>query len=103
MDDIDQGVAPPSASVPSHFETFIDVVNNKPLPVEKADVSLKGRINAMPLLVTYCTNYHGANLLGRCLDPEPFWRRIKMYVDVRVRPEYASASGGLDIDKATAA
>jgi len=75
-------------------------VNNKPLPVEKAEVSMKGKISAMPLLMTYCTNYEGAGLNGICKDPIPFWRRFKFWVEVVPLPEFALANGSLDVDKA---
>lgn len=87
----------------NHYETLLDLVNNKPLPVEKADVSLKGRVNAMPLLVTYCTNYEQCNLSKHCMDPIPFWRRLAFHVEVKVKKEFALANGSLDSDKASAA
>lgn len=102
LDDIDQSVATPTAGIPTHAEVVIDLVNNKPLPVEAAAVEMKGRIAAMPLLVSMCSNYENARLKGRIVDPSAFWRRVGLYVEVKVREEFQAPGGALDIDKASA-
>lgn len=101
VDDVDQTVAKDTPTVMNHVQLMIDLVNNKPMPVEQAAVELKGRINSAPSLVTWCTNFAACNLTGHCLEPEAFWRRLDVYAEVRVRPEFV-VPGTTQLDKARA-
>lgn len=102
MDDVDQGVAPPSAGVPNHIESVIAIANNKPYPVEQARVELKGTIFASPAILMLCSNYPTARVEKNSLAPHAFMRRIGVYVTVIVKPEFALPDGRLDPAKAGA-
>jgi len=99
-DDIDQTVAPDVATIPNSIEVVIKLVNNVPYMVEQAAVELKGRIRANPVLVSYCTNYANAKVPTKITDPNAFWRRINMHVEVKPLPQY---SNGESLDKTKAA
>lgn len=96
LDDMDQNTAPASAGVKSHPEIVIDVVNSKPLPIEKAAVEMKGRIFGRPLFVTYCSNYEFGRLKGHIVSPAPFWRRFPFHVKVTAKEPFAMPDGSLN-------
>lgn len=102
MDDVDHSVSGPSPGVASHVENFIQLVNNKPFPVEKADLSEKGMVFAAPVLVNYCSNFFDMRVSEYSLVPEAALRRIAFHVEVQVKPEFAKDDGQLDPVKAEA-
>lgn len=96
FDDVDQGVAKDQAGVRNFVQNIIALVNNNPMPVEAADVALKGKIRASPRLVTYCSNFANGNLKDHTLQPTAFWRRVSMRVRVSAKDEFSSGNGVLD-------
>ena len=92
MDDCDQSVARPSAGTPTHFDSWLEVVNTVPWLPEQAAVDMKGRISAQPLLAIFSSNFSDANLRGICLQPAAFWRRCKIYAKVRASPAYMTGA-----------
>lgn len=98
-DDVDTNPAPATASVATHATIIQNLVNNAPMPVEKANLELKGKECARPLLVAALSNFEGGRLLGYTLYPPAFWRRLGMRVRVEGKPEF-SQEGTLDTDKA---
>lgn len=93
FDDVDQSVAKPTAGIPTHFDSFLKVVNTTPFLPEQAAVEMKGRVVAQPLLAIYCSNFANANLRGKCMQPTAFWRRCKVYAEVRASASYRSPAG----------
>lgn len=100
MDDVDTSIAPVAAGVPTHVDAIIGLVNNKPFSVEQASVDLKGKIKASPLLVTYSSNFVGGNAHIMSREPHAFYRRIGYHVTVKVKPEFSTSGGLLDVEKA---
>lgn len=103
FDDVDQSAAPPAAGHENHYEVVLKVVNNKPLPVEQAFLSLKGRIRANPLLAMYATNFPNACLVGNGREPNAFWRRVHLRVAVLAKDAYSRHPGSGLLDRALAA
>lgn len=99
FDDIDQ------TEIHGQFP-FVDVVrnavNNTPLRVEAADLTMKGLIRACPVLVSMTSNFKYCNLKGKIVHPEVFWRRISLHVEVTMKEEYSN-NGALDKEKVKAA
>lgn len=88
MDDVDQSVAPPSAGTPNHVEQVISLINNKPFPVEQADVTFKGKVFANPLMVLYLSNLKNGRAQELTHSPVAFYRRWKYHVTVVVKAEF---------------
>jgi len=95
FDDIDQTVAPVAAGVRTHVQHVINLINTKSTELEQADVSAKGKKFANFLAAVFTSNYRFANLEGRTMLPLTFWRRFRMYVEIVVKPEYATKMGAL--------
>ncbi|APG76773.1 hypothetical protein [Beihai picorna-like virus 57] len=100
MDDIDQSVAPPVSGVRNHCEEVIALVNNKPYSVEQADVNLKGKVRANPLVIFYCSNFDNGLAQQYLREPHAFWRRITYHVTQTVKKEFSTPDGRLDTEKA---
>lgn len=96
MDDVDVGVAPPQAGVRSHVEEVIALVNNKPYPVEQADVAHKGKIFATPLFLAYCSNITNGLAPSLSREPHAFFRRVTYHITVTVKEEFSLPGGRLD-------
>lgn len=94
FDDCDQSLAKPSAGHPTHFDSWLEVVNTVPWLPEQAAVDLKGRISVQPLLAMFCSNYSNANLSGVTNQPGAFWRRCKVYAEVCASADYADPHDG---------
>lgn len=98
MDDVDSGAGLPAAGTRSVPEEIIALVNNKVYPVEQADVALKGRVRAAPLLIAYCTNLENGRAPEMLMDPGAFYRRISLHV----RVESKLPGGRITVDSALA-
>jgi hypothetical protein len=104
MDDVDHSVAPPSAGFKNHIESFLELKNNKPFMIEQADVRMKGRVKANPLVLMLLSNFKDSRVKSNSLYPDAFFRRIDAYVRVEVKAEYRKeGSHVLDEDKVRAA
>lgn len=102
FDDPDHGVAPPTAGFPTHIEAICKLVNNCAYQVEEAAVDAKGKIFASPLLVNYVTNFPDCKVGKNTSEPNAFWRRVDMYVEVLPRPEFSKqGTKVLDPDRAS--
>jgi len=101
-DDVDQDPSPAVRGTPNHVGIVIDVVNNKPMPVEQSDVALKGKICARPLLFLMMSNYPNGRLEKYSLCPAAFWRRLPIRVGVRAKDKYAKSPGSGVLDPAKA-
>lgn len=100
MDDVDQTTAKDMPGMRNFAQWFLALVNNAPMPVEMADVSMKGKIRANPTLITYCTNFEHCNLDTHLKEPAAFWRRVHMRVRVVAKKQYSKGGGVLDPEKA---
>jgi len=99
MDDVDADVSKPARGSSNHVLDVMNVINNKPFPVEQARVEAKGTVVARPLLVQYATNFADGRLDGYAADAQAFWRRLKLKVEIRPRAEFLGADGSLDQQK----
>jgi len=102
MDDVDQSVAKDQAGSRNFVQNVIALVNNCPMPVEAAAVDMKGKLRASPRLVTYCTNFPNGNLKSHTLQPNAFWRRVGLRINVLAKEEFSKGKGVLDVEKALA-
>jgi hypothetical protein len=98
-DDIDTSPAKVTAGVSNHATVIMDVVNNKPFPVEQSAVEKKGRIAARPLLFTYLTNYPDLRLKNYSLAPDAVFRRLGLRIRVEAKAIYAK-EGSVQLDPA---
>lgn len=87
MHDPDHNPAPAVANVPTFLQTICRIVDNVPLPIEQADVSLKGRICGRPLLFMMTTNFGTKRWGSYTLEPSATGRRL-IRVRVVPKPEY---------------
>lgn len=101
-DDIDRGVAPPALGQDDHVTITMKVVNNQCLPVESADVTIKGTNFGIPLVWNPLTNFTKGRTQGYTLDEKSYYRRLPIWVVVKAKPEYSTA-GKLDTAKIAAA
>jgi hypothetical protein len=88
MDDVDQGVAAPTAGMLSHVESIVQLVNDTPFPVEQAAVERKGKIFARPRVLIYCTNFYDARAPEYSFAPHSCYRRFALHVTVGVKEEF---------------
>jgi len=93
MQDIDTTVAQPTAGVMNHVEASMKIIDNKPFPVEQAAIDLKGKICSRPLLVLQTTNFPFGRVRGFTLQPDAFYRRYPIMVEVIPKAEYCVTGG----------
>ncbi len=90
FDDQDTSIAPLAANVPTHIESLIGLVNNNPFKVEDAVAQDKGKGFAAPLLVIVKTNFIDCRASKHTLEPQAFWRRIRMHVTLSAKDDFGS-------------
>lgn len=83
FDDVDQSIAPATASVANHCELVLQYINSAPLNMEAADVESKGKKWASFTAGAYCTNFYDARTKTSTLAPRAFWRRFALKVELR--------------------
>jgi hypothetical protein len=100
FDEVDASLAPLARGQNNHCEDWLRLNNNTPYPVEKADVAMKGKVYASPMLVWYNTNFPDCKVTTHCGDPIAFWRRARMYLRVVANASFASGDEGMmDVKK----
>lgn len=101
FDDVDTAVGQSTYGTPNHCTLLMEVVNRKPLPIEKAAVEDKGKVFANLKLSLYLSNFVNGRLAGFLLpESHPaFWRRFNYHVLYEVREQFANDEGGLDPDR----
>jgi len=100
MDDIDQGVANPTAGVNTHVQTVISLINSAPLEMEQPRVEDKGKFYANFIAAFYTSNYEHGVLKGYCRNPLAFWRRFPYRLKMTIKAEFANKAGSIDKAKA---
>jgi len=102
MDDPElQVMSPPTAGARFYAADYVSFLNVNTRGVEAADVESKGTQWAD--FVTGCIVSNVWPSFDRMLqDPYPFYRRTAFVVEVRARPEFATAGGMLDPAKMAA-
>lgn len=88
MDDVDHVKGTMSVRDELFPQVITRMVNNEPFPVEAAGVEEKGKNFAAPLLVTQASNFDTAKVVDYSAYPTAFWRRVKMFANVRIKPEF---------------
>lgn len=78
-----------------NYDRILNYVNTIPRPLEKADVAEKGKKfpGNVGLLVT--TNVDDLNAQEHSNCAESILRRFELHVDIKIRPEFQNAFGGL--------
>jgi hypothetical protein len=80
FDDTDQNTGPPVLGMDNHCTTIIKVVNNAPLPIEEADVSLKGKTFARPMFCCTTSNYTEFRDKDYIADNKAYRRRFNLHI-----------------------
>lgn len=91
-DDLDHAMKPPAAGQKSHVDWIMDVVNNKPFPIESARAEEKGKNFGRPLMLLYCTNHHDLKLTNFSSQFDAVYRRLSVKLIPRVKNEFARGS-----------
>jgi hypothetical protein len=94
-DDIDTSIGPDAANVRNHADLINKLVNSAPHCMEQAAVEEKGKMWANFLSLYYLTNNRLGNLKQRVMEPYQFWRRLRLYITMRIRPEFDDGNGGI--------
>lgn len=97
-DDIDNNCKGCAPGVKNHVDAILEVVDNKPFPLESADVAEKGTNYGRPLVLFYGSNFESLRLATFAPRPTAIKRRLG--IKLVVRPATAFAQGRmLDPDK----
>jgi len=104
-DDIDHNCKMVAPGVQNHVDAIMTICDNKPFPIESANVNEKGNNYASPLMFIYATNFPGMRLVGFSPEPKAIFRRLPTKLHVRALPQYttngiidgAKVDGAIDI------
>lgn len=102
FDDIDHNPAAPQAGVDNQVTTIIKVINNEACPVEQSAVELKGKVSTKPLVAVQTSNFSPPRIESYSLHPPAYYRRMKLYIKVNVKPVFQGQDGGISQDLASA-
>jgi len=103
FDDIDAKPAPVSASHDDHVTLVNKYINVTPFNIEQAALGDKGKFWAAFTAALYTTNFPDCRLKGYCDYPPMFWRRFPYRIELKAKPEFATAAGAIDYEKVSAA
>jgi len=87
MDDVDHGVAADAPGTRNYVEEVVALCNDKPYPVQSANVDTKGTVFANPSVLIFVTNFQDM-ATEKTRFPDAFRRRVNLYVRVNVKSEY---------------
>lgn len=82
MDDLDYKNVLEAPGIESHIDAYMNIIDNKPAPIESAAVEEKGSNFARPLLCLVTSNNEDLKIRARVADPTAIYRRIPILVKV---------------------
>jgi hypothetical protein len=99
FDDVDSKLADVTAGHDDHVSLVNKYINVTPFNIEQASLEKKGKVWAGFSLALYTTNFDDCRLSGYTQHPAMFWRRFPYRLRLKVRPQYATATGAIDETK----